>query len=78
MSSSAEFDKLLESVEALGRYEFKNADERFRAMQATRAVSDKLQRPYEKFVEMWGAVSAALHCLPMWDVDRSVPLRRDT
>ncbi|KAI9652255.1 MAG: hypothetical protein M1831_007103 [Alyxoria varia] len=57
MSSSPEFEKLLESVEALGRYEFKNRDERYRAMQATRAVSDKLQRPYEKFIEMWGGIS---------------------
>lgn len=49
-------DELLENIEALRSYAFKDAGEKRRAMLLLRAVSDDLQHPYDKILEMWGAV----------------------
>ena len=55
-----ELDELLCAVEKLGKYEFEDPAHRRRAMRATRTVSDKLQLPFDKILEMWGAVSQLL------------------
>ena len=54
--AGSELDELLQAVEKLGKYEFKDPADKRRAMLVTRKVSDDLQHPYDKILEMWGAV----------------------
>lgn len=57
MAQTEDLDQLLAAVEKLGKYDFKDESDKRKAMLATRAVSDRLQRPIDKLMEMWGAVS---------------------
>ena len=57
MSGQPDLQSLLDNVEALKRYQFKDAGEKRQAMNALRAASDGLQHPFDKILEMWGSVS---------------------
>lgn len=60
MSSTPALADLLKAVEQLRKYPFEDAAERRRAMLLTREVSDELQLPYDKIMEMWGGVRREL------------------
>ena len=51
-----ELDQLLQAVNKLERYEFKDAASKKIAQSAARAVADKLARPFDRIIEMWGVV----------------------
>lgn len=57
MAPSPRLDELLQAVETLSKFTFQDAADKRKAMLVTRAVSDKLQHPYDKILEMWGATS---------------------
>lgn len=57
MSQTDDLADLLSAVEKLASYDFHNDNDKRKAMLATRAVSDRLQRPIDKIMEMWGSVS---------------------
>ncbi|KAL9052743.1 MAG: hypothetical protein Q9162_005204 [Coniocarpon cinnabarinum] len=69
MAASSELDQLLQAVQRLGDFKFSNASDKRKAMLATRAVSDKLQHPYDKILEMWGGVSKDAALKVCVDVD---------
>ena len=57
-------EDLLQNLDKLSNFEFKDATNQRRAMLATRAVSDKLQQSGDKFMEIWAQVS--LHETLLW------------
>ena len=56
----SEMHTLLQSVETLQEYDFKDPKERRQVMTTLRKVSDGLQTPLERIMENWGCVSHAL------------------
>lgn len=47
---------LLDSVTALGDYEFENEGERRKAMAIARASTSKLESNYDRIIDMWARV----------------------
>ncbi|KAI9652357.1 MAG: hypothetical protein M1831_006835 [Alyxoria varia] len=57
MSQQTDLSLLLNTLEQLGNYEFKDDAEQQHAERAVRKVADKLQKPYDRILEMCGGTS---------------------